>query len=773
MLPRLVQRRSLDRPRSTLVAGEEVTPFAAREGLRRVLGATEKGAFLIEGPSLVGKTWLLEELLENFRRFDSRKPFVHSFVCTSSHAGYEPVLDAIEALSKRSNWSAKKKAIFFGINYSGTAMTFLGGIARKVFPDAIPKEALEKIRTSLDSFANRQADRGASVEFPRSECSKIAILLNEVISKSGRSLVMLVDRLEELPTPGIKLIQMLVETSPDSVVLVAATNSESSLYSSRQDVRELMNSFRRIGGAVYSLGGYSVEELRLIRSFNGFATSLEMAERAHEYSRGGIIGLLKDWLNSADENNDILKPAADQMVAHYSIQYGRLNDAAKNLVKVLGAVYPNGLSLAVAASCLECKLGEIESKTQGVLRTFAILSGGNLVLANTHVRHFLGVDVGAAFVEAAYTDLASRLGHDASQALPSGTQQLENLAAMMPLSVQAMDVRTLLGEVQEDLARGAHGTAMSRMQAWRAWRHRTMTPDEEADLLLLEADALGQVGAYREAIERLDQVPAGSRREVDAAVSIGEKYWRVGLQTVALRRLAIARRKARKTGRADAWLKAAMRTVAVKNEMREGVPSALLVEKLIEHCADNPTVPPREQCHVYRTAARTLALIPSKHAVAEQYASRALELASNQTKSLRDEGNARYALADVLRHQGREDNAIIEYEKARDIAADAGNYDLELYALLGVAACAIKRNDLEKLREAVGDLFAVCNDSQSPEAKIIGLFELTLKRLQGEQIPFVDPAASVSGRPWTIRLLKVLSVSGEKLAAIRDASIVL
>ena len=750
-----------------------MTPSAARSELAKVLTTASKGAFLILGPTMVGKTWLVDELRKYLEKFDKRGAYVHHFVCSSAHTGYEPILDAVNILAKRENWSIKKQAKFFGIKYSGKIVGMVGGVVRRFFPDAIPKETLDDLRKSLDEFARQQPEKAATLEFPRSESSKIGGFVNAVIKKSGRPLIVLVDRLEELPTPRIKLLQMLVDTKPEDLLLVASASSDSSSFLARSDIRELVNSFKRIGGQDYLLSGYSADELQSMRILAGFGTTADAAHRAFEYSLGGRIGLVNPWLKSVDENNDVLKPAADQLVAHYAIQYGRLSDGEKNLVKFLGAVYPRGAPLAVAAACLGGTMADVESKTQGVLGPFAVLSSRDIVLSNAHVLHFLATVVGTLFVEAAYTDVFTRM--DLGTLLPvaaNGVPQAN--IAIIPLSVQAMNAETLVREVRDDLSRGAHESALSRLRAWRGWAQQATSLDEEADLLLLEADALGQLGAYREAITVLDRVPAGSAREVEVAVSSGEKYWRAGEQNVALRRFAVARQRAQAARRQDAWLKAATRTVAVKNEMREGTPSARLAAMLAEYCdTQQGTIPDRDRCLVYRTVARTLALVPSERAGAEKYARLALDIALNFTKSARDEGNARYALGDVLRHLGRDSEATAEFEAAKNIAEKSGNFDLSLYSVLAMAACAISSRDLPKLNAQLAELNVICGGTASPESKIVGLFSLVNSRLRGEQVPFIDPASSVSGRPWTTRLLKLLVAQGDNALAIQSATIVL
>jgi len=745
-----------------------MTPSGARTELAKALATEAKGAFLISGPTMVGKSWLIDELYSYLGKVNKRGAFVLQFRCSSGHTGYEPVLDAIDLLAKRENWSAKKQAIFLGIKYSGKIAGVVGGVARKVFPDAISKEALEELKKSLDEFAKRQPEKVATLEFPRSESSKISGFLDAVIKKSGRPLVILIDRLEELPTPGIKLLQMLVDTKPADVSLVVSVSSESSAFLARPDVRELVNSFRRIGGREFPLSGYSADELRSMRILNGFDTTAERAEKAFEYSLQGRFGLIKDWLNSSDENNDILKPAADQLVAHYAIQYGRLSDPEKTLVKFLGAVYPRGVDAAVVTICLNCTMAEVESKVQGLLGPFAVLSNRDMVLANAHVQHFLSTSVGSFAVQAAYTDVSTRILPAVAGAAPQAN------APLIPLSVQAMNAETLVREVREDLLRGAHESALSRLRAWRGWNQQGGGVDEEADLLLLEADALGQTGAYREAIQVLSRFPVGSTRDVDAAVSIGEKYWRLGEQNVALRSYAQARQKAQAAGRQDAWMKAATRTVAVKNEMRDGVPSVRLVLKLADYCdAQQAAIPDRDRCLVYRTAARTLALVPTRRQDAERYARLALEISLNRTKSARDEGNSRYALGDVLRHSGRDDEANVEFEAAMRIAERTGNFDLKLYCLLAMAACAVSGGNLQQLNSRLTALSEVCSDTESPESRIVGLFSLANSRLRGEEVPFVDPASSVSGRPWTTKLLKLLTTQGDISLAIQGATIVL
>lgn len=136
-----------------------MTPYRARSDLANALTTASKGAFLISGPTLIGKSWLIKELFDYLAKYDKRGMHVHHFSCSSGHTGYEPVLDAIDFLAERKHWSTKKQAVFFGIKYSGKIAGVFGGVARRLFPDAIPKDALDELKKSLDEFAKHQLDR--------------------------------------------------------------------------------------------------------------------------------------------------------------------------------------------------------------------------------------------------------------------------------------------------------------------------------------------------------------------------------------------------------------------------------------------------------------------------------------------------------------------------------------------------------------------------------------------------------------------------------------
>ena len=736
---------------------------AATTQLSERLVTLSRGTLLIEGPTLVGKTRLLEDIKANLSSRKIGDVFIDFIACSQSHAGYEPILDSVEKLSKRENWAPTKRAGRIARVTGIHALTALGGVFRRFFPDAVPKEVLESLRSGLDSIINDQKNTSASVEFPRSEKSKLVNVLRDVIEKSGRRLVLFVHRLEELPTPGIKLLQFIAETAPNNVVIVLAANTESTAYSERQDIRELTNTCKKSGkDAIWKIEGYLPTSLAEIKRDNGYATSLEAATQAYEFSLGGRIGLVAPWLNSAEDSISHLKPEADRLAAHYAIEYDRLSDQHKNLIKCLAAAYPSGLSLHQVAVSLDCSVANLDERLRNV-HLFSDISNQTVTLKNKHILYFIRSSTPGAIVQAPYDELQNKIR---GICLPDSTVGVSDTTAPrvpptpLPQCLPAMDSSTVLLRAREFLARGASKAAINHLEAWRVWRDSSDNDSEtDAEILLLEADAYGQLGAYQPAIERLREMPPVTGLSVENSLSLGEKYYRVGCHKEALGSFDRARRESRRHTQVDSWVKAVARTLSVRNELSSGRRSRLLGNCLATMLRKNSSsIKPRTQSLAYRALARTYALSSGYQDIAIDCANRALDIALQTTKSDRDEGNARYALADVYRHSGQIDKALGEYELACEIGTRTENYDLRLYAMLGKAACFLKIYDCRQLSEVLSVLKElVAAKEQMPEYKIVNLFRLTEQRLS--KASYNDESVNsiaVVGRPWTSELQNCL-----------------
>lgn len=733
---------------------------AARKQLGELLVTLKSGTLLIEGPTLIGKTVLIKDLETDLRQRGLAEVFIDTISCSESHAGYEPILDSVEKLSKRENWALTKRSARVAKAIALHSLTAVGGVFRKFFPDAIPKDVLESLRNGLDAIINEKNEASGSREFPRSEKSKLANVLRDVIEQSGRRLVLFVDRLDDLPTPGIKLLQFIAETTPANVVLVLCANSESSAYSDRQDIRELANTCKKNGeGAIWKIDGYSAVSLLEIRRNNGYPTTLEAAEQAFEFSLGGRIGLVSPWLNSANDGISYLQSAADRLAAHYAIQYDRLGEQHQNVVKCLAAVYPAGLPLPHLASLLDCSVADLDDRLRK-LQSFTEISNNTVTLKNKHVQYFTRTSLQRPFVQAAYEALQSRISLGVSD-LNASTPKLP--APPLPQCFPAIESSAVLKDARDLLARGASKAAITYLETWRGWADSAAEDlDVNAEVFLLEADAYGQLGAYRPAIDLLERMPPVASFSIAKSLSLGEKYYRVGLHREALENLSRARKESRRCGQPDAWAKAVSRTLSVRNELSSGRCSKLLADCLARALrSDLTSIKPRTQSLAYRALARTYALRGSSQSTALECANEALRIAiQEESPSDRDEGNARYSLADVYRHSGQIDDALREYELALTKADRTDNYDLRLYAMLGKAACFLKTCDRGRLSLVLSALDKlVTAEHESPEYKIVGLFKRVEQRLSGNicQNANSDSVLAVAGRPWTLELQKCIA----------------
>lgn len=746
---------------------------AAKQKLTDKLAVTESGTFLIEGATLIGKTHLLEYAQSNLKA--DAEALVVSITCSQSHAGYEPVLDSIEKLSRRENWSPAKRAGRIAKLTGVHIGTGIAGVFRRFFPDAIPKETLDAVRNGLDDVIKANNQGAPALDFPRSEKSKIAKMLSDVIEKSGRRLILFVDRLDELPTPGIQLLQFITETGPDKVTLVLAANSESAAYYERQDIRELTNTCKTRGGHfVWTLEGYSPDVLRNMRQSNGYQTSLDEARDAFEFSLSGRIGLVHTWLTSAENNVAQLKPHADQLAAHYAIQYERLGEKSKTLVKCLAAAYPHGLPFQLVSLCLDCSVSELDNRIRNV-QAFVDVSNDTVTLKNKHILYFFtnSMPGAAAIAKACYEELGRKLSDGtAEKPLLPNTQAL-----ILPMSLPHMDRQTVVSTAQDYLARGASQAAIAQLDAWRAWKKSSAKEDIElhAETLLLEADAYGQLGAYQRAIDLLKTIPPVTSLNIETSISLGEKLYRIGAHDDALKYFSHARRESRRVGRCTDWLRATARTLSVKNELGCAASSRRLANCLASQMAHAEAADSRTNSLAYRALARTWALSPARTGDAYDAARKALEIAHTQTMSKRDEGNARYAIADVLRHQGKIAEALEEYDIAYRLGSETKNYDLKLYAMLGKAAIHISLASVDELLRILAVLEDLPVKPDSPEKVILELFQQTANKLKNADVIICDNYFGVQGRPWTKQLTRLLEKNDGRILEnhLRDLVIVL
>lgn len=677
--------------------------------------------------------------------------------------GFEPLIQAVEALAERRNWTRGKQGLFYGKTLAKAGTGVIAWGVNKLFPNSVSKAEIDSVIGVIEKLS-ASGDASATSEFPRSETSKMLQLLRRTITRSGKHLILFVDRIEELPAPGIRLLQALVEAGISNCTIVISANNESQSISVRSDIAELMNVLRRRGHGIYEVAGYLPKDLIELRWANGYATSKEMAKTAYEFSLDGRIGLLLGWLEAPEPTLAHLQDDANRLKAHFKLEYDRLPEDGRTLVKCLAAVFPDALTAQQAAACLACAPGELEQRLKPVLSVFAVLAGSLLVLRNLHVLYFVASTIEPMYVVVSRDDLAAKLQAPAPSSQPQG-----QLVAVpqLPGAIQTMDVSSLLSSAKEDLRRGASSAAISRIRAWKAWPHECALLDE-ANLLKLEADALGQLGDYSEAIARLQAIPAQSLPRAEIAIELGEKYLRFGDHERALASFREARRSAESEGEINLWVKASSRTQTARNDMRSLPPSRKLIDALEQVLNANPHITDVVRCHALRTIARTLALVPGNAEAAISHALTALDIAKNRTKSLRDEGNCLYAVADAYRHASRRTLAYEAYNDARAIATNTGNFDLEVYCLLGTAANSIHAQDITKLETSLSELGQVSRVG-SDEHIFFRLFTFVLRTMQ--LVPPGETPAVASSRPWTRDLLDAARADGpdigRRIAAVR------
>lgn len=721
----------------------------ARAQLLKQLATSTTDSLLISGPALVGKTTLLKELAQKIRKDDSSKPFVVEFTCSQAHAGYEPLLQAIEELAQRKNW-AKSRLLLAVAKWTGIqALTTATGIAKKILPDAVPEEAITALRAGLDAAIKAGSEKPAVLDFPRSEATKLQQHLKQVIEKSGRRLILMIDRLEDLTTPGIRLIQLIADAGVENACILVSVSSESIAFQQRTDIRDLTNSFRKRGtAAIFDLEGHSVETLVQLREANGLKTSISDAEKAYAYSLSGRIGLLEPWLKSKEPDIFLLKPAADRLVAHYSMQYDQLDESNKKLIKCLGATYPEGISIPDTASCLGCKISELEERLRYV-SIFAETANSAVALRNRHVVHFLSTQIGVDIVKATYEECFPNLVQEKSS-------QTNSLPTNLTVALVAMNTQSLLRHAKDDLARGASQAALTWINTWRSWGEKKEdAPLEEVEeLLLLEADAYGQLGAYRDSIRILtDLKPVTNAKIIDRSLALAEKFTVIGDHSSARHHLTTVRKIARATDNSEAWVKATARTLKIKNELCEGGSSRLLADKLQE-VLNIARLEPRTAALAYRTLARTYVLIPARNNLAIEYAQRSLDIAQNVTKSSRDEGNSLYALADAYRHNGDLRSAMEQYGKSYNLARSMLNHDLELYSLLGQGACQLADANGIELRNIADELVKIVTDENPDEEKMASMYRKVASILTGSPRNPPDTILAIEKRPWIRELAR-------------------
>lgn len=681
--------------------------------------------------------------------------------------GFEPLLDAVEKLALRKNWARKNQGFVYGKILAKASSRLVTSCINKIYPNAVSQSDIEGIIKVLEELTT-SGDLSNLSAFPRSEVSKLLQITEKAVKAAGRRLVLFIDRVEELPAPGIRLLQALVEKGIGNCAVVISANTESQSLSTRADMAELMNVLRRRGQGKYEVTGYSAKGLIELRWANGYYTSPEQAKAAYDFSLDGRIGLLTDWLGSEAPLLADLQGSADRLKAHFQIEYDRLTDEGRTLVKCLAAVFPNALTVQQAALCLQCSTGDLEQRLKPVLRVFAVLGSGQLVLRSLHVLYFVRSAVEPTFVGLARDELAAKLAAPAAV----GQLQVQHSATIplaVPLALLSMDVTSLLSHAKDDLRRGASSAAMNRIEAWKAWSP-TLAPLDEAHLLRLEADALGQLGDYARAIAKLKEIPAHSIPPAEISIELGEKYLRSSEHALALSSFRDARRMAVYESDVAVWIKAMARTLSARNDTRVLPPSKLLVDVLENALKTSSQVADVVRCHALRSIARTLALIPGNEDEAIRQAQAAVNIAQSETKSIRDEGNSLYALADAYRHAAMHAKANDAYERAADIATRTGNYDLELYCLLGSSANAIQASNTTELEEKLIHLGKLSR-SGSDEFVIYRLFAFVLQRLKLTPTRVDDATFVVSSRPWTRDLLNAAREDGPnrggRIAAVR------
>jgi tetratricopeptide (TPR) repeat protein len=434
------------------------------------------------------------------------------------------------------------------------------------------------------------------------------------------------------------------------------------------------------------------------------------------------------------------------------------------------------MSIEQVQSVLECNASDLDDALRDMLQVFLVIADKKISLASKHVWLFAKAHLSRALVESSFNAAVAGLGQTIGWQSPregSAVVLQPTTPALVAIPTSVMSPLQVLSVAQDELRRGASGAALQRLDAWRQWSQASITPPIEASLLRLEADALGQLGEYDAAIGKLKLVFGLPDSDPEVSIELGEKQLRAGRYSEALLTFKRARRLARERQLPGLWVTAVARTLTVRNETRSHPPSSLLASLLVKVCDQSLAhISPKDLCLGLRISARSLALAHGTAVLSEELARRALLVATDQTRSKRDEGNCYYALGDVLRHARSHVAARAAFGSAYEIARETENYDLRLYALLGMAANAIACLEVASLGSLVSNLDVVCSAEQSDEYRIIQLFKLVYNNLSFGDLRIGD-ARAVAGRPWTSSLLALANESASSRSAIAEALIVL
>ena len=644
-----------------------------------------------------------------------------------------------------------------GQKVSAVLPALLSAISR----DAVKKETIEALVSSLKN-ATAKSTSEPLASFPQSDASKIVESLEDIVKKSGRPIVLLIDRVEELSTPGVRLLQFIGECSPSRIVAVIAINSECVGFGSRPDLRELIAVVQRDSlNRIVKIDGYSADDIRRIkRSRSGLDVGIIRSEQICQMALGGRAGLLDNWFSSNEDDPRLMLEPFERIRGRLHLDYAKLEPKHKQFVHLLVAVYPDGIPLDLAAGILGVRPSEMEDVRRNFLGSLVREIADGYSLSNGFVARDLLIHVGKAHIVATVKDFAKP---DVTRNISAQPSLLGGLRVVGEGVLE--ESAQVIEQCQQELTRGATMAAYERADFWlKANADIEQSSDVVAKMMWVLADAYGQLGDYEKAINQLDEAlsrVASPNVRTLICLSKAEKLLRQGHLRHALSVYARLLREAALARDSEGYLRTAVGLVSTLNDCGRHRMAWRICELALREMKEL-TVDNRIQCKVLRTAARTRVLLEEQDSLeAVNLAKEAVAVIGGSNTVRRDRGNAQYAMAEVYRHKGLYDSANQNYASAIDIARDTANADLLLYCLLGLIALKISADDIDGLDEAMktSDLLSLA--SGRPELAVVRTFQSVVERKLGHKAPYGVLAAEVNlayGRPWMRDLEAAMSV---------------
>ena len=726
---------------------------------------------LVYGPFSSGKTYVLHEVDRLLRRGTAPHPLIVTYSCSSADTGYEPLSELVKEVNlciapRRFRWlllwlwQRKFGLIKFVASVISLILGWFG-LEIKGLADTVEK---------LESAAGKTNTSDSSV-FPHSEVRKLIELLSNAAKKLRAPAVLLLDKVEELPEPGIQLLTIALEDVPDKIRVVMTLNTEADGYSTRRDLLRLRAKLQyRPRKGIYLLEGKTAVEIQdWKKAESGVPISIEVATQAHQQSRGGRAGLLAPWIKSTSVDPSDIADSKSRLLGILNQRFSALDDTAKRVLVLQVLVHPHSVEFHAIGKVLGVTVSEIEGARQ-TLRDLFISDEGQL--QDDSIAEFVRDRVGPGVLEAYADDFLERA--KGVRAISDPVRRgLEFSKITNRLSRPDFDHAEALDYIRACLRRGAlsaAGLALKRVD--QVGRVAEQPRSFRIRHLQLRADWQGQQGDYGSAIQSLKQAELLGGDKVDIGeiqLDIGEKLYRLNDYAEAAKRLRRAMRLARETKRNDLSLKAVVRFSGILVDVGK-YSSALRLMQCLLRWVERNDVSARERCHNLRFAARIHALFPGQRDRALELANAALNVAERETESLRDQGNSLYALGDSLRHAGRNPESAHTYRRALRIADDTGNYDLAIYSLLGLCALHATALDRLSLERDLAELKERTEGTDQVERRYGDLFQAVAAALANQPID----QASVSllrdrfrsfRRTWAVKLIDRLELGGWKLRA--------